>query len=75
MIEATISQIAAAVVPIIIGAAGIVYGLAKRIQLKEAISLIQTIHAVTDSASEGGKEITVDEKIRIADEVIQALKK
>lgn len=75
MIEATISQIAATVIPIAIGAAGIVYGLAKRIQLKEAISLIQTIHEVTDSASEGGEDITIDEKIRIADEVIEALKK
>lgn len=75
MIETAISETAATVVPIAIGAAGIVYGLAKRIKLKEAISLIQTIHEVTNSTSEGGKEITIDEKIRIADEVIEALKK
>ena len=63
---------------IIIGAAtsfmGVAYGLVKRIELKEALDLIKTIRKAAHISSEGGKTITMDEKIRIADEVIEILK-
>lgn len=75
MIEATFNEIAAAAIPIAMGIAGVAYGLIKRIELNEAISLIDTIREVTHPTSEGGETITIDEKIRIADEVIEILKK
>jgi len=74
MFGATINECIAIIVPIAIGLAGTLYGLAKRVELKEATSLIQSIKEVTHSSSEGGKEITVDEKIRIVDEIIEMLK-
>jgi len=75
MIETIIRDYLSIIIPIVIGAVGAIYGLAKRIELKEAVDLIKTIKEVTHTASEGGEAITVDEKIRIADEVIEILKR
>lgn len=74
MIEATMSELAVISVAIATSCMGVAYGLVKRIELKEALDLIKTIRYVTHTASEGGKTITMDEKIRIADEVIEILK-
>jgi hypothetical protein len=75
MYEATINQWAVIIVAAATSLSGVVYGLVKRIELKEALDLIKTIKEVTHTSSEGGEEITVDEKIRIADEVIEILKR
>jgi len=75
MIEATINGWAVIIVAAATSLSGVAYGLVKRIELKEAVDLIKTIKEVTHTASEGGEAITVDEKIRIADEVIEILKK
>ena len=74
MIEATINEWIAIIVTMMIGLAGTIYGLAKRIELEEAEGMIKTIKEVTHPLSEGGEVITVDEKLRIADEIIEILK-
>lgn len=74
MIETTINQWAVIIIAAATSLSGVAYGLVKRIELKEALDLIKTIREVTHTASEGGKVITVDEKLRIADEVIEILK-
>jgi len=74
MIETTTNYLEF-IIPVVMGIAGVAYGLAKRIELKEAIDLIKTIKEVTHTSSEGGEAVTVDEKIRIADEIIEILKR
>ena len=75
MYEATINQWAVIIIAAATSLSGVAYGLVERIELKEALDLIETIKEVTHISSEGGEAITVDEKIRIADEVIEILKK
>jgi len=73
MFEAA-NEYIAMLVSVVISLTGVAYGLVKRIELKEAVNLIQSIKEVTHLSSEGGEAITVDEKIRIADEIIEMLK-
>ena len=75
MIEAVTNEYIASFVAIAITLASTVYALAKRVQLKEALGFIETIKDVTHVSSEAGEEISLDEKIRIADEVIEIFKK
>lgn len=75
MIEAATNEFIAGFVAICITLASTGYALAKRVQLKEALDFIKTIKEVTHVSSESGKEISFDEKIRIADEVIEIFKK
>jgi len=75
MIETTIIELSAALSAIAATAASIAWFIAKRVTTNEAISIVKTLKEVTSPMSEGGESITVDEKLRIADEVIEILKK
>ena len=74
MIEAATNELIAGLVAIAITLASTGYALAKRVQLKEALGFIETIKEVTHVSSEAGEGISLDEKIRIADEVIEIFK-
>lgn len=75
MIEAATNEFIASAVAIFMVLASTGYALVKRVQLKEALDFIKTIKEVTHVSSEAGKEVSLDEKIRIADEVIEIFKK
>lgn len=74
MIEATANETIAYLIAICVSLASTGYALAKRVQLKEALGFIETIKEVTHVSSEDGEDVSLDEKIRIADEVIEIFK-
>ena len=74
MIEAATNELIVYLIAICVSLASTGYALAKRVQLKEALGFIETIKEVTHVSSEDGEDVSLDEKIRIADEVIEIFK-
>lgn len=55
------------------GAAAVGYKIARRISVKEATSIYETIQNARDKTSEKGTTISTDEAVLIFDETLEAL--